>query len=79
MVLVNFTTVDEVAEFLNKPRSWMCGDRETEQVPFRRVGRSFFEGTNQAQRVGMFRNLPRDAVCRSPSEGLRRRRGPVGA
>ncbi|MGC2998604.1 hypothetical protein ACPF8X_09520 [Streptomyces sp. G35A] len=33
-------TVDEVANYLNKPRSWVYGNWKAEQIPFRKVGQS---------------------------------------
>ncbi|MFD7549879.1 helix-turn-helix domain-containing protein [Streptomyces sp. NPDC059816] len=33
-------TVDDVAEYLNKPRSWVYGNWKTEQIPFRKVGQA---------------------------------------
>ncbi|MER6255489.1 helix-turn-helix domain-containing protein [Streptomyces sp. NPDC001584] len=39
-MLVKLLTVDEVAEFLSKPRSWVYENWRTEQIPFRRVGQS---------------------------------------
>ncbi|MGW6456721.1 helix-turn-helix domain-containing protein [Streptomyces sp. NPDC055078] len=33
-------TVDEVAEHLKKPRSWVYGAWKREKIPFRKVGQS---------------------------------------
>lgn len=33
-------TVDEVANYSNKPRSWVYGNWKAEQIPFRKMGQS---------------------------------------
>ncbi|MBJ3810866.1 helix-turn-helix domain-containing protein [Streptomyces flavofungini] len=33
-------TVNDVAEFLSKPRSWVYDNWKREEIPFRRVGQS---------------------------------------
>ncbi|WP_411140331.1 helix-turn-helix domain-containing protein [Streptomyces sp. x-80] len=33
-------TVDEVAEILQVPRSWVYGNWRTERIPFRKIGQS---------------------------------------
>lgn len=34
----NLMTVNDVADYLNKPRSWVYGNWKGEQIPFRKVG-----------------------------------------
>ncbi|WP_431041416.1 helix-turn-helix domain-containing protein [Streptomyces sp. P1-3] len=33
-------TVSEVAEYLNKPRSWVYSNWQREKIPFRKVGQA---------------------------------------
>ncbi|WP_305965182.1 helix-turn-helix domain-containing protein [Streptomyces sp. IMTB 2501] len=40
MTLAKLMTVDDVADYLNKPRSWVYGNWKAEQIPFRKVGQS---------------------------------------
>lgn len=38
--LTKLMTVDDVADYLNKPRSWVYGNWKDEKIPFRKVGQS---------------------------------------
>jgi len=38
--LTKLMTVDDVAAYLGKPRSWVYGNWRQEQMPFRKVGQA---------------------------------------
>lgn len=38
--MTKLLTLDEVSEYLNKPRSWVYGNWKKEGIPFRKVGQS---------------------------------------
>lgn len=40
MAYPRLMTVDDVADYLSKPRSWVYGNWKAEQIPFRKVGQS---------------------------------------
>ncbi|MGW7088846.1 helix-turn-helix domain-containing protein [Streptomyces sp. NPDC054871] len=40
MALAKLLTVEDVAHYLGKPRSWVYGNWKGEQIPFRKVGQS---------------------------------------
>lgn len=40
MALAKLMTVDDVADYLNKPRCLVYGNWKAEQIPFRKVGQS---------------------------------------
>ncbi|MBW8740592.1 MAG: helix-turn-helix domain-containing protein [Streptomyces turgidiscabies] len=37
---IKLMTVDDVADYLNKPRSWVYGNWQREKIPFRKVGQA---------------------------------------
>ncbi|MFF8728304.1 helix-turn-helix domain-containing protein [Streptomyces sp. NPDC015171] len=38
--MTKLMSVDDVADYLSKPRSWVYGNWRAEQIPFRKVGQS---------------------------------------
>ncbi|WP_275561006.1 helix-turn-helix domain-containing protein [Streptomyces sp. 5-6(2022)] len=38
--MTKLMTVDDVAAYLGKPRSWVYGNWRREQIPFRKVGQA---------------------------------------